>query len=98
MHHKIRPVLGGARNLPHAQTPAAPKALKDYGLSEEHIPEAARLILTAIPASHAKPPLNDSNNSSTPRIQEQLPRRIHNRRRSYKPSRVPSDTPHTEKA
>ncbi|MBT2548848.1 maleylacetate reductase [Arthrobacter sp. ISL-65] len=92
MHHKICHVLGGAYNMPHAQTHAtvlphvlafnapyapdaesriagafgtpraldglnalretlnAPKALKDYGLAEESIPEATRLILPAIPA------------------------------------------------
>lgn len=96
MHHKICHVLGGAYNLPHAQTHAiilphvlafnapyapearnriaaafgtgraldglnalretldAPKALKDYGLAEEDIPEAARLVLPAIPASNPR--------------------------------------------
>lgn len=96
MHHKICHVLGGAYNLPHAQTHAAilphvlafngpcapeaesriagafgtasaldglnvlretldaPKALKDYGLTEESIPEAARLILPVIPASNPR--------------------------------------------
>lgn len=96
MHHKICHVLGGAYNLPHAQTHAiilphvlafnapwapeaesriaaafgsaraldglnalretldAPKALKDYGLAEESIPEAARLILPTIPASNPR--------------------------------------------
>ncbi|CCQ44433.1 alcohol dehydrogenase IV [Pseudarthrobacter siccitolerans] len=94
MHHKICHVLGGAYNLPHAQTHAiilphvlafntpyapeaqariaaafgttraldglnalrdtldAPTALKDYGLAEKNIPEAAQLILPAIPASN----------------------------------------------
>ncbi|MFF2315204.1 maleylacetate reductase [Arthrobacter sp. NPDC058097] len=96
MHHKICHVLGGAYNLPHAQTHTiilphvlafnapfapdaedriaaafgattalgglsalretlnAPTALKDYGLPEESIPEAARLILPAIPASNPR--------------------------------------------
>lgn len=96
MHHKICHVLGGAYNLPHAQTHAiilphvlafnaplapdaeariaaafgaaraldglnalretldAPRALKDYGLAEDSIPEAARLILPAIPASNPR--------------------------------------------
>lgn len=96
MHHKICHVLGGAYNLPHAQTHAtvlpyvlafnapsapeaaariagafgaedpvaglnrlrerldAPRALKDYGLAEENIPEAVELILPAIPASNPR--------------------------------------------
>jgi maleylacetate reductase len=32
----------------------APKALKDYGLAEESIPEAASLVLPAIPASNPR--------------------------------------------
>lgn len=96
MHHKICHVLGGAYNLPHAQTHAtvlpyvlafnakaapeasatiasafgsvdpvaglnrlretleAPRALKDYGLVEENIPEAVNLILPVIPASNPR--------------------------------------------
>ncbi|MFC9664095.1 maleylacetate reductase [Nocardia sp. NPDC127606] len=91
LHHKICHVLGGAYNLPHAQTHAivlphvlaylapiapeaqariatafgspdavtglrrlreklgAPAALADYGFDEAAIPEAARLILPAVP-------------------------------------------------
>ena len=97
MHHKICHVLGGAYNLPHAQTHAivlpyvlafneeaapdaanriaaafgsatasaglnrlrdelgAPRALRDVGLAEEDIPEAASLALAAIPASNPRP-------------------------------------------
>lgn len=91
LHHKICHVLGGAYNLPHAQTHAvvlpyvlaylapaapiaaeriatalgsddavsglnrlrnsleAPNALRDYGFEETAIPEAAQLILSAVP-------------------------------------------------
>jgi maleylacetate reductase len=97
LHHKICHVLGGAYDLPHAQTHAvvlpyvlafnapaapeaesriaaafgtdtalagldalrtaldAPRALKDYGLAEQNIAEAAGLILPAIPASNPRP-------------------------------------------
>lgn len=97
MHHKICHVLGGAYNLPHAETHAivlphvlafnaaatpvaaariaaafgspraidglqrlcaqlnAPRALRDYGLTEANIPEAVRLSLDAIPASNPRP-------------------------------------------
>jgi maleylacetate reductase len=97
MHHKICHVLGGAYNLPHAQTHAivlpyvlafneaaapdaanriaaafgtataraglnrlrleldAPRALRDVGLAEADIPEAASLALAAIPASDPRP-------------------------------------------
>jgi Alcohol dehydrogenase, class IV len=97
MHHKICHVLGGAYNLPHAQTHAivlpyvlafnqaaapeaaariaaalgaetasaglnqlrdvldAPRALRDVGLAEEDIPDAAALALAAIPASNPRP-------------------------------------------
>jgi maleylacetate reductase len=97
MHHKICHVLGGAYNMPHAETHAtvlpyvlafnaqhapaaaariaaalgaddavrglnslrealdAPTALKDYGLAEENIPEAVRLIVPAIPGSNPRP-------------------------------------------
>jgi maleylacetate reductase len=96
MHHKICHVLGGAYNLPHAETHAivlpyvlafnaaaapeaeariaaafgstraidglqrlrgqldAPRALRDYGLTEASIPEAVRLSLAAIPASNPR--------------------------------------------
>ena len=113
MHHKICHVLGGAYNLPHAQTHAiilphvlaynapsapdaesriaaafgaaraldglnalrktldAPRALKDYGLAEENIPEAARLILPAIPDSNPrKSPWTTFRNSFATRTQE----------------------------
>ncbi|GGG16289.1 maleylacetate reductase [Rhodococcoides trifolii] len=97
LHHKICHVLGGAYNLPHAQTHAvvlqyvleyngpfapdaeqriatafaadtavgglsalradldAPRALRDYGLKESDLPEAASLILAAVPASNPRP-------------------------------------------
>lgn len=97
LHHKICHVLGGAYNLPHAQTHAtvlpyvlafnapaapeaesriaaafgtttagagltalrdtldAPRALKDYGLREENIPEAVELILPVVPDSNPRP-------------------------------------------
>jgi maleylacetate reductase len=97
MHHKICHVLGGAYNLPHAQTHAivlpyvlafneaaapdaatriaaafgtatasaglnrlrdeldAPRALRDVGLAEGDIAEAAALALAAIPASNPRP-------------------------------------------
>jgi maleylacetate reductase len=90
-------VLGGAYNLPHAQTHAvvlpyvlafngpaapeaerriaaalsadqaigglqdlrgeldAPRALRDYGFTEDAIPEAADLILPAVPANNPRP-------------------------------------------
>lgn len=96
MHHKICHVLGGAYDLPHAQThatvlpyvlafnaPAAPEAasriadaldssdaleglnqlrkrlkapvaLRDYGLKEADLPEAADLILKVIPSSNPR--------------------------------------------
>jgi maleylacetate reductase len=96
MHHKICHVLGGAYDLPHAQThatvlphvlafnaPAAPQAasriaaalshsdaveglnqlrkvlhapiaLRDYGLKEANLAEAADLILHAIPSSNPR--------------------------------------------
>ena len=96
MHHKICHVLGGAYDLPHAQThatvlphvlafnaPAAPRAanrvaaalgqsnaveglnqlrkvlhapvaLKDYGLKEVNLVEAADLILPAIPSTNPR--------------------------------------------
>ncbi|MGU3431953.1 maleylacetate reductase [Actinomycetes bacterium M1A6_2h] len=96
LHHKICHVLGGAYNLPHAQTHAvvlqyvleyngpaapdaqrriaaafgsttaveglaalradldAPRALRDYGLLEEDLPEAAALILDAVPSSNPR--------------------------------------------
>jgi alcohol dehydrogenase class IV len=97
LHHKICHVLGGAYNLPHAQThaivlpyvlafngPAAPEAehriaaafgtnraidglenlrrglgaphaLRDYGFTEDAIPEAAEAILPAVPESNPRP-------------------------------------------
>lgn len=97
LHHKICHVLGGAYNLPHAQTHAvvlpyvlafngpaapeaerriaaalsadqaidglqdlrgeldAPRALRDYGFTEDAIPEAADLILPAVPANNPRP-------------------------------------------
>ena len=97
LHHKICHVLGGACNLPHAQTHAvvlpyvlafnapaapeaerriaaafgtetaidglqalrqeldAPRALRDYGFTEDAIPEAADLILPAVPPSNPRP-------------------------------------------
>ncbi|WP_411722576.1 maleylacetate reductase [Mycetocola sp.] len=97
LHHKICHVLGGAYDLPHAQTHSvvlphvlafnsanapeaerriaaafgaasaveglealrqqlsAPTALQDYGFREEDIPEAARLILPAVPLSNPRP-------------------------------------------
>jgi maleylacetate reductase len=97
MHHKICHVLGGAYNLPHAQTHAivlpyvlafnqaaapeastriaaalgaetasaglnhlydvldGPRALRDVGLAEKDIAEAAALALAAIPASNPRP-------------------------------------------
>jgi len=96
LHHKICHVLGGAYNLPHAQTHAtvlpyvlafngpaapdaehriaaafgsnqaidgledlrreldAPRALRDYGFTEDAIPEAAEAILPAVPASNPR--------------------------------------------
>lgn len=99
LHHKICHVLGGAFNLPHAETHAvvlphvlalkapsvphqaarladalgqpgsavdalehllaslrAPRALCDYGLREEHIPEAVRRIREAVPPSNPVTP------------------------------------------
>jgi len=97
LHHKICHVLGGAYDLPHAQTHTivlphvlafnaaavpdlenriaaafdapsavtglgalqaelhAPTALKDYGLTEQDIPEAVELILPVIPPSNPRP-------------------------------------------
>jgi alcohol dehydrogenase class IV len=97
LHHKICHVLGGAYNLPHAQTHAvvlpyvlafnapaapdaqariaaafgasaaidglqalreelgAPRALRDYGFTEEAIPAAADAILPAVPPSNPRP-------------------------------------------
>lgn len=97
LHHKICHVLGGAYDLPHAQThavilphvlafnaPAAPEAvarlarafdaadasaaldalydavdaprsLRALGLPEDHLPEAARLIVAAVPPSNPRP-------------------------------------------
>ncbi|QGK72061.1 iron-containing alcohol dehydrogenase [Allosaccharopolyspora coralli] len=97
LHHKICHVLGGAYNLPHAETHAtvlpyvlafngpaapeaeariatafgaaaaiegldalrdkvnAPRALQDHGMAEEAIPEAAELILPAVPESNPRP-------------------------------------------
>jgi maleylacetate reductase len=102
LHHKICHVLGGAYNLPHAETHAivlpyvlafnaaaapdaaariaaafgspqatdglqrlrdrlnAPRALRDYGLTEANIPEAVRLSLAAIPASNPRPVTADN--------------------------------------
>jgi maleylacetate reductase len=102
MHHKICHVLGGAWNMPHAQTHAtvlpyvlafnapaapaaaeriaaalgngdaveglnhlrealdAPTALKNHGLAEENIGEAAQLILPFIPASNPRPVTKDT--------------------------------------
>ncbi|TVT10236.1 maleylacetate reductase [Amycolatopsis bartoniae] len=96
LHHKICHVLGGAYDLPHAQTHAvvlpyvlafnaqaapesekriaaafgaataveglntlraaldAPRALKDCGMAEENIPEAADLILPVVPDSNPR--------------------------------------------
>jgi maleylacetate reductase len=97
LHRKICHVLGGAYNLPHAQTHAvvlpyalafnaaaapeaasrkaaafgtatatdgldclratleAPRALKEYGLAEEQIPEALKPILPSVPPSNPRP-------------------------------------------
>jgi len=97
LHHKICHVLGGAYNLPHAQTHAvvlpyvlafnapaapeaarriaaafgtssavdglqalrgeldAPRALRDYGFSEDAIGAAAQAILPAVPPSNPRP-------------------------------------------
>ena len=97
LHHKICHVLGGAYNLPHAQTHAtvlpyvlafngaaapdaerriaaafgtnraidglqdlrreldAPRALRDFGFTEEAIPAAAEAILPAVPPSNPRP-------------------------------------------
>lgn len=97
LHHKICHVLGGAYNLPHAQTHAtvlpyvlafnapaapeaerriagafgtrraidglqdlrrelgAPRALRDYGFTEDAIGEAADAILPAVPPSNPRP-------------------------------------------
>ncbi len=97
LHHKICHVLGGAYNLPHAQTHAvvlpyvlafnapaapeaerrmaqafgasraidglqdlrreldAPRALADYGFTEDAIPAAAEAILPAVPPSNPRP-------------------------------------------
>lgn len=97
LHHKICHVLGGAYNLPHAETHAtvlpyvlafnapaaaaaesrvavalgsataiaglnalrdtlnAPRALKDYGLQQDKIPEAVELILPVVPDSNPRP-------------------------------------------
>ncbi|MGN9843607.1 maleylacetate reductase [Nonomuraea sp. H19] len=97
LHHKICHVLGGAYDLPHAQTHAtvlpyvlelnargapdaarriatalgsatpvaglnalreeldAPRALADYGMRREDIPEAARLVLPYVPADNPVP-------------------------------------------
>jgi maleylacetate reductase len=97
LHHKICHVLGGAYNLPHAQTHAivlpyvlafnapaapeaerrialsfgagtaidglqvlrqeldAPRALRDFGFTEDAIPDAADAILPAVPASNPRP-------------------------------------------
>jgi maleylacetate reductase len=97
LHHKICHVLGGAYNLPHAQTHAvmlpyvlafngpaapeaerriaaafganraidglqdlrreldAPRALRDYGFSQDAIPEAADAILPAVPPGNPRP-------------------------------------------
>lgn len=97
LHHKICHVLGGAYNLPHAQTHAvvlayvlafnapaapqaeariaaalgagdataglerlrqrlkAPRALRDYGLAESDIPDAARAIIPAVPPGNPRP-------------------------------------------
>jgi alcohol dehydrogenase class IV len=97
LHHKICHVLGGAYNLPHAQTHAtvlpyvlafngpaapdaerriaaafgsnraidgledlrrqldAPRALRDYGFTEDAIPDAAEAILPAVPESNPRP-------------------------------------------
>ncbi|WP_436497088.1 maleylacetate reductase [Actinokineospora sp. HUAS TT18] len=102
LHHKICHVLGGAYNLPHAQTHAvilqhvlaynapaapdaaeriaaafggadavaglaslratldAPTALRDYGLRESDLDEAAELILPAVPASNPRPVTKES--------------------------------------
>ncbi|WP_300602509.1 maleylacetate reductase [Trebonia sp.] len=97
LHHKICHVLGGAYNLPHAQTHAvvlpyvlafnapaapeaerrmaqafgasraidglqdlrreldAPRALADYGFTEDAIPAAAEAILPAVPPTNPRP-------------------------------------------
>jgi alcohol dehydrogenase class IV len=97
LHHKICHVLGGAYNLPHAQTHAtvlpyvlafngaaapdaecriaaalgarsaldgllalkeelsAPRALADYGFTEDSVDAAAEAILPAVPASNPRP-------------------------------------------
>ncbi len=97
MHHKICHVLGGAFNLPHAETHAvvlpyvlafnaphapsaaariadalgaddavsglnqlrdrleAPRALRDFGMAEGDIEQAARLALPSIPPSNPRP-------------------------------------------
>lgn len=97
LHHKVCHVLGGAYNLPHAETHAtvlpyvlafnapaapeaesriavafgsttaisglntlrdtlnAPRALKDYDLHEDSIPEAVALILPVVPDSNPRP-------------------------------------------
>src|SRR5579863_7695479 len=97
LHHKICHVLGGAYDLPHAQTHAvvlpyvlafngptapdaerriaaafgsdraidgledlrreldAPRALRDYGFTEDAIPAAAEAILPAVPESNPRP-------------------------------------------
>jgi maleylacetate reductase len=97
LHHKICHVLGGAYNLPHAQTHAvvlpyvlafnasaapeaerriaaafgtpsaidglqalrdeldAPRALRDYGFTEDAIPAAAEAILPAVPPGNPRP-------------------------------------------
>ena len=97
LHHKICHLLGGAYNLPHAQTHAtvlpyvlafnapaapeaerriagafgttraidglqdlrrgldAPRALRDYGFTEDAIPAAADAILPAVPPSNPRP-------------------------------------------
>ena len=102
LHHKICHVLGGAYDLPHAQThavvlphvlaynaPAAPEpaeriasafgttsavdglaslcrnldaptALRDYGLQESNLDEAADLIMPVVPASNPRPVTKES--------------------------------------
>ncbi|MBY6678028.1 maleylacetate reductase [Rhodococcus sp. BP-332] len=97
LHHKICHVLGGAYDMPHAQTHAvvlqhvlefnapyatvaerriaaalstataveglaslradldAPRALRDYGLNEKDLPDAANLVLEAVPPSNPRP-------------------------------------------
>ncbi len=96
LHHKICHVLGGAYDMPHAETHAtvlpyvlalnapaapraesriadafgttsaveglnalrdtvdAPRALKDHGLAEEKVPEAAELILPVVPDTNPR--------------------------------------------